>query len=459
MNLLFDFLKNLAEPELRKLRKLEMKGVSLDVWRLIQLQAAKGSFDRLQIQSKLRISSSHLDKITSLLLEKCYQYLFPKDNLELLSFLSSRAALSKHYYHELNRQLKFVETHYAKQQRIEFYNSNINFIYFNMPIILKDEKVLKKLALIYLSVQKGKNAKLLIACKLLYVHIDKLFAAAQVQNHFPDLQKKVAALGRLPTDADEELTFCYYWLKIYFSNAMEDFANTIPIAEDAVRALRKFKSEQNKINILRIELKLSELLYYLSRFEDSFQKFEQWMTSPMANRIPDRGYYATKHLQVSLITNHFIEAERILKERNTLPLNQLRQVLLPRDIISFAKFHLFKGNYEEAFDFIQLGFEKNPKGKYFQYEVELRNLQTAYFFLTNQKSILDKMCARHLKYLHSHGYPLAESDFPFFYVLTKAMLKKGTKLSEKEMKMLERYQLGSYAVYGKLLLKMMNSCA
>ncbi len=457
MNLLFDFLKNLLEPELRKLQQLEMKGVSLEVWDLIQQQVAKGLFSREQVESKLGISSSHLDKITSLLLEKCYHHLFPENSLGLLSFLSLRAAFSKHYYHELNRQLKYAEAHFAKKQLAEFYNANINFIYFNMPIIYKDETVLKKMALKYLSVEKSKSAKLLIECKLLYVHIDKLFAAAQVQNYFHALKKKIATLGRLPKDANEELTFCYYWLKIYFSNAMEDFANTIPIAEDAVHALKKFKSEQNKINILRIELKLSELLYYLSRFDESFQKFERWMKVPLADKIPDRGYYATKHFQVCLITNHLTEAELILKERNTLPFLQLRQVLLPRDIISFAKFHLFKGNYGEAFDFIQLGFEKNPKGKYFQYEVELRNLQTAYFFLSNQKSILEKMCNRHLKYLHSHGYPLAESDFPFFYVLTKAFLKKGKNLSEKEIKMLERYQSGSYAVYGKLLLKMMEA--
>lgn len=456
MNLLFDFLKNLPESEKNKLRNLQISGVSRGVWQLVNEQAIKGVFDRTRIQKELAISSGHLDKTTSLLLEKCYSHLFPNNVLGLLGFLSSRVAFVKHFYHELKRQLKYAEAEFDKKELIAFYNANINFIYFNMPIMHKDEKVLKKLAAKYLAFERGSNAKLSIECKLMYVQVDKLFAAATVQSLRDRLKKKIDALGKLPKDADEELTFTYYWLKIYFNNAIENFPASVVVSEEAARALKKFKSVQSQINMLRIELKLSELLYYLNRFEDSFQKFERWMKSPLADKIPDRGYYTTKYLQVSLITNHLKEAEMILEEKKTLPPAQLREVLLPRDIISFAKFYLFNGDYQEAFDFIQLGFEKNPKGKYFQYEVELRNLQTAYFFLVNDRSMLVQLCNKHMKYLHAHGYPISKSDFPFFYVLTKAMLKKGRNLSEKEIKMLDRYQLGSYGVYGKLLLKMLD---
>ena len=71
-----------------------------------------------------------------------------------------------------------------------------------------------------------------------------------------------------------------------------------------------------------------------------------------------------------------------------------------------------------------------------------------------------QMCNKHIKYLRSHGYGIKQSDFPFFYVLTKTMHEKkqlGKKFSAKENEMLQRYQLGSYAVYGKLLLKMLES--
>jgi hypothetical protein len=136
------------------------------------------------------------------------------------------------------------------------------------------------------------------------------------------------------------------------------------------------------------------------------------------------------------------------------------QLMVPRDIFSFIKYFLFNGQYEEAFKFIQLGFEKNPKGKYFQYEIELRNLQTAYFFLSGKQEVAVQGCARHIKYLRFHGYGQNKSDYPYFYVLTRAIFDKktgGGDLTAKEKQMLERYQRGSYAIYGRLLLKMLDS--
>lgn len=460
MSLLFDFLKHLSEEKKQKLKSLVLKGRSAEVWLLLNKQIETMQYEREKIENTLSISSAHLDKITSQLLSKCYEHLFETNSIELLLFLSQHAAFVKHYYQEMKRQMSFAEANFTKKQLAEFYKANVNFIHFNMPIIHKDEEVLRMLADKYLAIEKNRNSKMLIECKLMYVQIDKLFAAATIRGKAVQQKKKIEALGKLPNDANEELAFAYYWLRIYFNNAIEDFKESHTVTVEALSVLRKFKSEQNQIQILRIELKQAELLYYLSRFEESFQNFERWMKTHNAKKIPDYPYYSTKYLQVCLITNHLEEAKNILAEKETLPLPHLKQALLPRDIISFAKYYLFAGLYDQAFDFIQLGFEKNPKGKYFQYEVELRNMQTAYFYLSNQKDIAVQMCAKHIKYLRSHGYSIRESNFPFFYVLTKAMYekkKRGKKLSAKENEMLQRYQLGSYAVYGKLLLKMLEA--
>ena len=460
MNLLFDFLKHLQEKEKQKLKSLVLKGRSEEVLLLMNQQVQSMQFERETIQAALGISSAHLDKITSQLLSKCYEHLFGANNIELLLFLSERAAFVKQYYQEMKRQMSYAEANFTKKQLAEFYKANVNFIHFNMPIIHKDEEVLKMLAHKYLAIEKNKNSKLLIECKLMYVQIDKQFAASTIKAKEVEMKREIERLGKLPNDADEELAFSFYWLKIYFNNAIEDFKQSLVVTSEALTVLRKFKSTQNHIQILRVELKQAELLYYLSRFEESFQNFEKWMKAPQTGKLPDYSYYSTKYLQVCLITNHLQEAKNVLAEKETLPMPHLKQALLPRDIISFAKYYLFSRQYDEAFDFIQLGFEKNPKGKYFQYEVELRNLQTAYFFLTNQKDIAVQMCAKHIKYLRAHGYTIRDSDFPYFYVLTKAIYEKkrrSHKLSNKETDMLQRYQLGSYAVYGKLLLKMLES--
>lgn len=460
MNLLFDFLKTVLYQDKNKLAALKPGGKSGQVWQMLNQQALQKHFDRELIETSLKISSSHFDKITSQLLAKCYEHLFGNDKAQLLSYLSQQGPLLKHFYQELKRQSNFAEKNFSPAQRALFYKNAVDLIHFNMPIMHKDEEVLRALANKYLSIEKNRNARLLIECRLMYVHIDKLFAAALVHAQATEVRKQIDALGALPDDADEELAFAWWWLNIYFYHATENFGQAAKVAKQAIAALSTYQSALNSYNILRIKLKLAELLYYNSRFEESFKGFQKLLKANEPDNIPDSRFYIAKYLQVCLITDNLNEAKDTLDNYFKKPVSYLKEILLPRDIISFAKYYLFTGDYDEAFEFIQLGFARNPKGQYFQYEVELRNLQTAYFFLTRQKKLALQMCNKHIKYLRSHNYGIRQSDFPYFFVLTKAIYDKTERdknLTVREEQMLQRYQQGSYAVYGKLLLKMLHA--
>jgi hypothetical protein len=143
-------------------------------------QALQKHFDREKIESTLQISSSHFDKITSQLLAKCYEHMFADDKEKLLLFLSQHGPLLKHFYQELKKQTAFAEKNYNKKQLAKFYKTAIDYIHFNMPIMHKDEDVLRLLANKFVSLEKNHNAKLLVECRLMYVQIDKLFAAALI---------------------------------------------------------------------------------------------------------------------------------------------------------------------------------------------------------------------------------------------------------------------------------------
>ena len=463
MNLLFDFLKNLGEPELARLAVLKSRGNVQQVWQLINLQVKEGAFSKDKLLKDAGISAAHLDKITSELLAKCYETLFGDDKIALLDLLSLRLPYLKHFYSELTRQMKQVETELTPERRYHFYVACFDLMQANLPIAYRDEKVLKKLAAKSLSLFKGERKKhvaLLVDCKLIINQTAKLFAAAEILAAKDTVEKKIDALGKLPETADEKLTFEYYWTKIYFYHAIEKFAECLELSYTAAATLKKFKSEVNTLQVMRIDLRAAELLYYLSKFEESFITYKNVMRSPLLAKIPERGYHTAKYLQVCLVTDNIKEAEEILTRRKKAAGDQLEKLLAPRDIFLFIKYYLFSGDYDDAFHFIQLGFEKNPKGQYFQYEVELRCLQTAYFFLTGQQEIAIEGCERHIKYLRSHGYGASKSDYPHFYILTKAIFDKktsGQAFSVKQEKMLERYQKGSFALYGKLLNRMLNS--
>ncbi len=463
MNLLFDFLKYLPEEKKRELGPIKPKGVTGKVWSLLYSYPATAKFNKQNLLETLKISAEHFDKISSELLLKCYHHLFGSDTGLVLEFLSKQRMYKRHFYAELKRQMNRLEGEKDKKRHIQFIRKCFELIHDNLPIADKDESVINWLGKKYIGLFKGREqeeAKQVVAYKILHTRIHKSFAAGNVMDEEQKFEKALKKTGPLPAGAGEELVAEYYFNHIYFYHAISHFDKSLQLTGDALNALKKFKSPANRINLMRLELKSAEYLYFTSRYDESYEKFERAMEQGMMDKIPDRGYYVTKFLQVALITGHTSIAGDILLEKRKKAGNRLALEISSRDILSFSKFYLLTGQYEEAFRFIQLGFEKNPKSVYFQYEVELRNLLTAYFVLSGQASQALEMCDRHIKFLRFHGYGIRTSSYPYFFLLVKAILAKKNSyrnFTAKEEKMLQRYHQSTYALYGKLLLKMMEN--
>ncbi|MCW5907529.1 MAG: hypothetical protein KIS94_06710 [Chitinophagales bacterium] len=460
MNLLFDFLQHLPQPELSKLQSLSFKGTTGGVFKAMLQQSATGKFEREKIQKQFALSNSHFDKLTSELLSKCYKALYPEEGLPLLGFLSTRVVFNKHYYKELARQLRKLEQSGNKAALIELCKGCINHIHFNFPIMYKDSKVMQRLGRQYIAAvpQKQKaEVKFWVQCRVIYNQTDNLFAAAQMHVQGKKVFSAIEKLGKPQNIKSHELLFEYYWVLLYYYMAMENFPKGIEIAQEAIARLQKLPHENAALNILRFELKLSELFYFSSRFEESYTKYHSVFTGAAANIIPERGYHTAKYLQICFITGHLNDAKKILNNLLKFYGDKLEETIPVREIFSFIKYYLFAGDYDNAFRFLQLGFRKNPKGKYFQYEIELRNLQVALFYLTGRQEMALQMCERNIKYLRSHGYSVKESNYPYFYILTRAIFEQrtsGRKFKPIEEEKMQRYLRGSFGVYGQLLLKM-----
>jgi hypothetical protein len=257
MNLLFDFLRWLPVAERKKLNNLQTRGVMEQVWDAINRQVNKGEFNRDKILTEQSISSSHFDKITSELLARCYKHMFPQGGVPLLTYLSQQVGFIKHFYSELNRQVKHADKELSVEERKALYKTCLLLIHVNIPIIYRDEKVLKNIGAKYLALFEGdekKQVKLIVDCRLLYAQMSTLFAAARIKEKESFFKKKIDGLGPLPVNANEEVVFEYYWIKMYLQHACEKFAVSYEIIKEAIAELKKFKSQANDINLLRLEL-------------------------------------------------------------------------------------------------------------------------------------------------------------------------------------------------------------
>ncbi len=462
MSLLFDFIKNLPPSEREKVTAQSFKGKTEMLFRAIIAQAETGVFEREKIQKALNLSGSHFDKITSELLSKCFTILYPEGGLPLLNYLSMRVAFNKLFYKELARQIKQLEAVKDKKVKAAFYKEAVNHIHYNLPIVNKDTKVLGMLCKNYIATipkQEKTEAQLWVNCRLLFNRIDSLFAASKVKDKALEVLKKIQKLGNPLVIQKHELLFEYYWVLLYYHMAIEDFSKAAEVAIEAIEKVSKLPDEKAALNKLRLELKLSELYYFSSRFNESYQKYDAVFTGPQADMIPERGYHTTKYIQICLITGNLNDAKTQIDKMRNFYGDNLEETLPVRDIFSFIKYYLFAGDYDNTFRYLQLGFQRNPKGKYFQYEVELRNLQVALFYLTGKQTEALQMCERNIKYLRAHGHPVKHSNYPYFYILTRAIFEEkttGRKLKPVEEEKMQRYLRGSFGVYGQLLLMMKN---
>ncbi len=457
MNLLFEFLKNLPEAELRKLKALVLRGTTDKVFRAMLAQAETGTFNRNKIQKSLQLTDSHFDKISSELLYKSYHTLFPEKGLELLKFLSYKVTYVKHFYKELSRQQRFIDKSEDKKLKALFYKTTINHMHYNLSIMNKDGQVMKQLSKKYVAALPKNElaaARLWVSCRLIFNSIDHLFASGHIISESKKVFAQIQKLGSPEKLTDPELLFEYYWVLTYYYISIEQFATGAEVAGKAVDALKNFCGEEVALNIVRLEMKRAELLYFSSRFQESFQKYHEVLTGPLVDVIQERGYYITKYIQVSLITGHLSEAKKMVESFIQFYARRTDETIPVREVFSCIKYYLFAGEYDTAFHYLQLGFQRNPKGKYFQYEVELRNLQVALFYLWGREEDILQMCERNIKYLRSHGYGVRDSDFPYFYVVARAIFESkttGRALRPLEEEKFNRYNIGSYALYGRLL--------
>lgn len=456
-NLLVGFLEQLQPEQLKILStSVKTRGQQLSVWRYVLKAIAHKSFNKKTALQVLDMSSSHFDKVCSELLQKCYDVLVPQKGFDLLSFLNNHPVWSKHFYNELKQQLKNLNT--SPSQEAKTFLQNCIRCFVDIPVINRNKTVFKKICKQYVLLATPATKKehlLFVGCCELQLEISFHFASDKAKEHTSSIGKQIEHLFTLISNSTApNVVFEYYALCIQWKHATHQYSELPPLIEKALQ----FLPETDIQNIAHLKLKKAEALYYLSHFNDSFLAFKALLTTN-EETYHNIGYFYTKYLQVCLITQNMDVAKWILDYKKQKRGHTFEETIMPRDIVSYAKYHLLNEEYDLAHYFIRLGYAKNPKAKYLQYEIELRILEVAYFYFTANTELFFSLCKKNIAFLHSKGYGIKTSEYPLFFVVAKAILEHKTTqrpFTKREQKAMQEFQEGSKAVYGRILQKMMS---
>lgn len=452
-NQLIDFLIYLQPEEKQKLAtSIKSSGKQAKVWQYALEKAQQGRYNKEEALKEINATDTHFEKMCSVLLSRCYTVLFPEGGLPLLRFLNSYMSYTRHFYMELNKQLKALSK-MPKSEAKKFLKLCVS-LHIDRPIAFRNETAFAKISKAYLSYTTPETKiedRLFISCKEIWIEIDQAFASGKIDSKEIALNKRLKQLLPDFNKIGEDSIFEYYWTTIYLKHATFKYEEVVELINTALQLIRT-----SKANITQLRLKRAEAFYYVSRFEEAYKEFHDILYEKADENIVNSGYFSTKFLQICLITGHFDKAKIMLDDIQRKAGVRFKELIAPRDIISFVKYHLLVGDYDKAIEYIRLGYEKNPRNKYFQYEIELRNLETAYFYLTNNELFAVQMCQKHIKFLRNHGYSVRDSLYAQYYVLIRLFYKvkyEQQQLFKKDWAMYEQFQTGSRAVYGRILKK------
>ncbi len=445
MNLLFDFINIALDPEIKCISAIPVKGKEKDV--LLELLANRGNRDITKVETldKLNLTSSHFDKICSVLLDKCYEAIEPNGGFALIENLGRRLpSIEKHFYKEVYKQLA------ENQNDYEFLQELLELFQNNLPIKSKDHSVVEQIMGLLVKTTTSENEALnldiRLAAKKLHFEIEKDFAAQKIRFNKEEYPKKLEILEQRFDEGNKHTQSEILRTKNYMYLALLEPEKSIPAALEAIDIFKKNDFFHSNVNLMRMQLRLAEAYYFTSQYRQALEMMREIYSSGMY--IPDKGYNNTKYIQLCLIEGEIEEAKNMLNMQ--LGAYAKGEYYALRDVITTIKVNLFSGDYDNAHKLIVQGYEALVKAKYVQYEVELRNLEVAYFFLTGERDFVQQLCKRNIKFLRQNDFTIKTSRYPEFFMLIQAIIKS-PNFTARQQEMYDGWQLEAYAYYGRLL--------
>ncbi len=465
MNYLVKYLQLLQPEERDKLGLLVLSERERQVLIALLQISADDSISKSDLLANLGISSSHFDKISSVLLDKVYAAIVPEGGTVLLYDLNRRN-LFGHFCHQMKKQEKVLMADAVLPERLaEFYSTCFSML---QRITRKDydAELLREIGEKYLASKPGATPgdRLFTEAGILCSSIQDT-AARGAQNRLGDeIEQQLRALEPTAASIEEQnnvsALYLYYraWVSFYTlidsrpDIRLEYLRRAAGLCERYPDILPE---EEQALTFGRI----AEAHYNNSDFAMAAELYESVFTS-YPNTAAREYYHTTKYIQVLIILKRYAEAKNLLDERFSVFVENREPAMCTMASLSYAKLHLCSGHLDLAKYFIDLGFELIAKNVYIQYEIEFRLLETAYFYLVGDEEFADTLAGKHIKYLQSKGFVLKNSRFyPWFPLLVQAFIaeKAGVKkLSKKLEAKLREFHTGPACIYG-ILLEMIRS--
>lgn len=460
---IYDLIRKLQPEEKQKIRQIHFQDRELEILDFM-MECNKKIFPSSTVCNTLKINNSHLDKINSILLKRSIECLGTNNIYAQISFLNTKNGLwnlSKHLLKIYER--KHINHELSKGEIFQFYVFYFEW-YLSIPFShqTKSETLNLRDKLLENNIdENSEETKLWMRALLLRKKILLSFSQVLLTNQ--NKRDKVENELFYLLDAAQNSTYYKLYAKvktiaILFYDLIKEFDKSQMHFNDLTFIQKMHYEHFSQEDFLNADLMLAQILYYNSSFTDAYLVYKN-AYNHFAGAHPTKWFAANgEFMQLSLIMNDLSTAEKICEGYFSTFLDDVNGYFFMSSYFQIIKFDLFIGKYTSAHDkLIQLK-KYISKTSLLQYQFALRELTTAYLYLSGDFSSAEKSAEKNLKFLRFKHMHKLMPEYLYHSKLVKIIIKKDNldSFTNQETEMLKEMMKGTMVLYGIFIQKLLE---
>lgn len=460
MGLLDSFVSFLNEEEKQRFATMPLVGKE-KLLRDILVKRSGEPMAKAELMHQLHLSSSHYDKISTLVLKKAYSYLAGDNILEQLNF-HSKKFMFRHLFHEIRQLRTKMKTSRWSNEELEKYYRAFFDLSINVPAKYFEEHFVMENASAYLKyVTKDRPTRELeVKAKLLFARLNVLtqgapdpVSIAKMEREIIDTENRYASVKVPRVKAILYHTWMNFYRMVqpdwekrthYLNRIMELYRGEqeVPVFERAVAALHE-----------------AEMLYERNQYNDAYVAYTQAFAHFMP-LLRNQFHHFARWIELALITEKYDDAKHLLDSLFKVYVLNHHESNGVLGSLLYATLCLLTDNFEHAFYYLSKAKALNSIQVYFNYEMRLRILETLYFAFTKDYEFVARLSQRNMRYIQLQNLSLKKYKYAHFFYLIRDLRKLAAdypdRLPVKLKGYLTEFNEGYDTLFGIMLYKLIK---
>jgi hypothetical protein len=456
MSQLHLFLSAMDDTSLNQLEDLNLRGKEKEILDYTLRFRHKEFPDSDTVAEKLKVSKTHLYKLNSVILSKCFCLFFKNDVFALLDHLKQKGLLVL-----MRSEAKTAEQSFIKKasatEREQFY-LRLFHLFIDVPYKFFDKKTVRTYGEKYLANKAGKTLS-----DQLYVEHHILFADC---NRCAALKNPIKTFGTSEQELlkkEKELEGSQHYLaQYYLYRTLISFYTWYQKNPEHIKPyLKKCIALKEEIRYFFpvdigqfLNLLYADRLFAEQNIEEAYAIFKKEFEKGVKQNMYGYHSHCEQYSLLCILKGETEKAKQLL-DKVFSPLIELKaDILATRGCLSFAKLYLSQNDFRLAMQYIQTGMSINEKTTYLPFELQLRLLETICFYRKKDYLFGERLAARNLKFvLAQNDKPLLADYIELFRIIIQfcKVHLKGKKIAETDREELLKYDQKYLNIYCGLL--------